>query len=120
MILPTFVYLELLLIQLLLAFRDMESSKEPNKGPSNSLPTPNSKPIQCEESGPSTKPHKPKSKNKGKEEITSLSPVRMKAKAKRQPNANGTQKTAIAWDHFTIVPKNVESIPVAACNYCDK
>ena len=98
----------------------MESSKGPDKGPSNSLLTPNPEPIQCEEAGPSAKPPKPKSKNKGKQKITSLSPMKMKAKAKRQPNANGIRKTAMAWDHFTIVPGSEESIPMAACNYCGK
>ena len=46
--------------------RDMGSLKDSNKGPSNSASTLNNEPTQLDEVGPSTKPSKPKSKNKGK------------------------------------------------------
>ena len=78
------------------AFRDMESLKDSDKGPSNSPLTPNTELIQCDEAGPFIKPPKPNSKNKRKQKIVSLSPLKMKAKAKRQPNANGTRKTTMA------------------------
>ena len=72
------------------AFRDMESLKDSNKGPSNSLPTPNTDLIQHDEAKPFIKPPKPNSKNREKQKILSLNPLKMKAKAERQPNANST------------------------------
>ena len=82
----------------LVAFRDMEASKpkDSNKGQSNSTSTPNNESTQLHEAGPSTNHSQHKSKNKGKQKIVFLSPVKMKAKVRRQPNANGTRKTAMA------------------------
>ena len=44
----------------------------------------------------------------------------MKAKVKRQSNANGTQKATMTWDHFTIILRSEESTPMATCNYYGK
>ena len=68
--------------------------------------------------GPS-KPLK-RTKSKGKGKANSSPPPKRPQTNQRKPDANGSKKRALCWDHFTMVPKNEVTDPTAACNYCGK
>ena len=68
------------------------------------------------------KPSKPlkRPKSKGKYKVKNHLPPNRPQTKQRKPNASGSKKRALCWDHFTMVPKNEVINPIAACNYYGK